>query len=214
MGRRGSAPCWSTTSRWPGRASRACSAPPGASRWSARPATPSKALAVLDRARRRRGVPRHPHARACPAWRWWSGCPAGLCVVFTTAYDQHALAAFEANAVDYLLKPVEPGAPGPRARSRRALARGPRARRHGRGPRAPGHEPPRGAGARSSSGCPSARATASSSSRSCGSPTSSPATASPTRSRRRPPTSSTTGWPISRRSSIPPSSSASTARRC
>lgn len=27
-------------------------------------------------------------------------------VVFTTAYDQHALAAFEARAVDYLLKPV------------------------------------------------------------------------------------------------------------
>ncbi|MEQ8496966.1 MAG: LytTR family DNA-binding domain-containing protein, partial [Gammaproteobacteria bacterium] len=27
-------------------------------------------------------------------------------VVFTTAYDEHALAAFEARAVDYLLKPV------------------------------------------------------------------------------------------------------------
>lgn len=33
--------------------------------------------------------------------------PRGISVVFTTAYDQHALAAFEANAVDYLLKPVE-----------------------------------------------------------------------------------------------------------
>ena len=33
--------------------------------------------------------------------------PRGLAIVFTTAYDQHALAAFEANAVDYLLKPVE-----------------------------------------------------------------------------------------------------------
>jgi two-component system LytT family response regulator len=33
--------------------------------------------------------------------------PQGLAIVFTTAYDQHALQAFEANAVDYLLKPVE-----------------------------------------------------------------------------------------------------------
>jgi len=29
-------------------------------------------------------------------------------VVFTTAYDQHALKAFEVNSVDYLLKPIEP----------------------------------------------------------------------------------------------------------
>ena len=29
------------------------------------------------------------------------------CVVFVTAYDQHAIDAFEVNAVDYLLKPVE-----------------------------------------------------------------------------------------------------------
>jgi two-component system LytT family response regulator len=33
--------------------------------------------------------------------------PPGPMVVFTTAYDQHAVQAFEVNAVDYLLKPVE-----------------------------------------------------------------------------------------------------------
>jgi len=33
--------------------------------------------------------------------------PPGVMVVFTTAYDRHAVAAFEVNAVDYLLKPVE-----------------------------------------------------------------------------------------------------------
>jgi two-component system, LytTR family, response regulator len=37
--------------------------------------------------------------------------PAGVqmpLVIFVTGYDQHALAAFEANALAYLLKPVEP----------------------------------------------------------------------------------------------------------
>lgn len=30
-------------------------------------------------------------------------------VIFTTAYDQHAIKAFEVNALDYLLKPIVPG---------------------------------------------------------------------------------------------------------
>src|SRR5213595_1218908 len=29
-------------------------------------------------------------------------------VIFTTAYDEYALKAFEVNALDYLMKPVEP----------------------------------------------------------------------------------------------------------
>jgi len=33
--------------------------------------------------------------------------PPTVMVVFTTAYDQHAVAAFEVNAADYLLKPIE-----------------------------------------------------------------------------------------------------------
>jgi len=38
-------------------------------------------------------------------------------VVFVSAYDEHALAAFDANAIDYLLKPVRP------ERLQRALAK-------------------------------------------------------------------------------------------
>lgn len=38
-------------------------------------------------------------------------------VIFVTAYDEHALAAFDANAIDYLLKPVRP------ERLHRALAK-------------------------------------------------------------------------------------------
>jgi two-component system, LytTR family, response regulator len=35
--------------------------------------------------------------------------PAQPSVVFTTAHDEYALAAFAVNSVDYLLKPVDPG---------------------------------------------------------------------------------------------------------
>jgi two-component system LytT family response regulator/two-component system response regulator LytT len=34
--------------------------------------------------------------------------PASSEIIFVTAYDQHAISAFEVNAVDYLLKPVDP----------------------------------------------------------------------------------------------------------
>jgi two-component system LytT family response regulator len=43
--------------------------------------------------------------------------PRGPMVVFTTAHDRHAVQAFEANAIDYLLKPIE------RARLDRTLDR-------------------------------------------------------------------------------------------
>ena len=38
--------------------------------------------------------------------------------VFVTAFDQHAIEAFEVNAVDYLLKPVESGTAGHGGRPR------------------------------------------------------------------------------------------------
>ena len=47
-------------------------------------------------------------------------------IVFVTAYDQHAIEAFEVNAVDYLLKPVEPArltTAVDRARKRLAIER-------------------------------------------------------------------------------------------
>jgi two-component system response regulator AlgR len=44
-----------------------------------------------------------------------AAAPKPPAVIFVTAYDEHALAAFEANAIDYLLKPVRP------ERLRRAL---------------------------------------------------------------------------------------------
>jgi two-component system LytT family response regulator len=47
-------------------------------------------------------------------------------VVFVTAYAEHAVEAFAVNAVDYLLKPVEPGRLAESlARAKRQLDRGP-----------------------------------------------------------------------------------------
>jgi DNA-binding NarL/FixJ family response regulator len=43
-------------------------------------------------------------------------------VIFTTAYDQHAVRAFEANALDYLVKPVAPGRLGAALDRTRALS--------------------------------------------------------------------------------------------
>ncbi len=54
------------------------------------------------------------------------------CVVFVTAYDDHALQAFDKNAVDYLVKPVEPGRLG------QALERVRRFMGEGRRPAMPG----------------------------------------------------------------------------
>jgi two-component system LytT family response regulator len=49
-------------------------------------------------------------------------------VIFTTAYDQHAVRAFEVNALDYLLKPIEPERlAAALAKVRKAAAGGPRA---------------------------------------------------------------------------------------
>jgi two-component system, LytTR family, response regulator LytT len=53
-----------------------------------------------------------------------SGTPVSI--VFVTAYDQHAIEAFEVNAVDYLLKPVDGGrlqTAVDRVRQRRSTAR-------------------------------------------------------------------------------------------
>lgn len=41
-------------------------------------------------------------------WPQGDGAPAFPALVFVTAYDQYAVQAFEAQAVDYLLKPVQP----------------------------------------------------------------------------------------------------------
>src|SRR6202022_1297486 len=46
-------------------------------------------------------------------------------IIFVTAYDQHAIEAFEVNAVDYLLKPVDPALQRARRRMSFDRRRGP-----------------------------------------------------------------------------------------
>src|SRR3979490_3074232 len=76
-------------------------------------------------------------------------------IIFVTAYDQHAIEAFEVNAVDYLLKPVEP-VRLPQAVGR--AARGGGGRRPPAKPMAPSETP---SWRRSSSSWPSGKAGAS-----------------------------------------------------
>lgn len=44
----------------------------------------------------------------CNGFELLAALPEQPAVIFTTAYDQYALRAFEVNSIDYLLKPIEP----------------------------------------------------------------------------------------------------------
>ena len=60
---------------------------------------------------------RMPRMDGLEAARHLAGLDSAPALIFTTAYDQHAIDAFERNAVDYLLKPIR------RERLAEALAR-------------------------------------------------------------------------------------------
>ena len=79
-----------------------------------------EALAAVDRFRTRSAFSRYPDARTervrgrSALLEREDDAPA---LIFVTAFDQHAVEAFEVNAVDYLLKPVD------RARLEQAVTR-------------------------------------------------------------------------------------------
>ena len=67
-----------------------------------------RGAAVAAAGRRRRGLPRHPDARATgiELAQVLSRFKTPPVAVFVTAHEQHAVDAFDLNAVDYVLKPV------------------------------------------------------------------------------------------------------------
>ena len=103
-------PCSWTTSSSPATSSAICSGRSAASRSSARPATASRRSTTIDRLQpdlvfldvQMPGLTGFEVAR-----RLLDDGPASH-IIFVTAFDQHAIEAFEVNAVDYLLKPVDP----------------------------------------------------------------------------------------------------------
>ena len=104
-----SGPSSSTMSRWPARRSVTCWRRWAASTSSAQAGNGPDALEVVDEHEpdlvfldvQMPGLTGFEVARRLVA----SGPPVSI--VFVTAYDQHAIEAFEVNAVDYLLKPVD-----------------------------------------------------------------------------------------------------------
>ena len=128
------APCSSTMSSSRGTSWGSCSDRSAASRSSARRATASRRSTTIGRLQ-----PdvvfldvQMPGLTGFEVARRLIDAHAPSHIIFVTAYDQHAIEAFEVNAVDYLLKPVDPGA----ARTRRSSGRAGASRSSGRPDRA------------------------------------------------------------------------------